>query len=75
MSSFVSFLLFTVRMPFFSSKSFIFFSNYKISYSSLQVREDPVFRREGSDIHVDAVLSISQVMLSLMFHFIGIDML
>jgi DnaJ-class molecular chaperone len=62
-------------MPFFSSKSFIFFSNYKISYSSLQVREDPVFRREGSDIHVDAVLSISQVMLSLMFHFIGIDML
>jgi len=28
----------------------------------LQVREDPVFRREGSDIHVDTVLSITQVM-------------
>ena len=27
-----------------------------------QVRADPVFRREGSDIHVDAVLSITQVL-------------
>lgn len=28
----------------------------------MQVRDDPVFRREGSNIHVDAVLSITQVM-------------
>lgn len=34
-----------------------------ICLSFLQVREDPVFRREGSDIHVDAVLSITQVMI------------
>jgi len=34
-----------------------------ICFSFLQVREDPVFRREGSDIHVDAVLSITQVMI------------
>nr|GMD70387.1 chaperone protein DnaJ GFA2, mitochondrial [Ipomoea batatas] len=27
----------------------------------LKVREDPVFRRERSDIHVDAVLTITQV--------------
>ena len=27
----------------------------------LQVREDPVFRREGSDIHVNSVLSVTQV--------------
>lgn len=32
-------------------------------YVVLKVREDPVFRREGSDIHVDAVLSISQAIL------------
>ena len=38
--------------------------NCKISFASLQVREDPVFQREGADIHVDAVLSITQVMLS-----------
>lgn len=31
----------------------------------LQVREDPVFRRDGTDIHVDAVLSITQVMLKI----------
>nr|KYP49191.1 hypothetical protein KK1_029127 [Cajanus cajan] len=30
-------------------------------YVTMKVREDPVFRREGSDIHVDAVLSITQV--------------
>lgn len=36
---------------------------YFFSYSVLKVREDPVFRREGSDIHVDAVLSITQVMV------------
>ena len=35
----------------------------KISFASLQVREHPVFRREGADIHVDAVLSITQVMM------------
>ncbi|KAB5541067.1 hypothetical protein DKX38_014041 [Salix brachista] len=29
----------------------------------LQVREDPVFRREGSNIHVDAVLGITQAIL------------
>lgn len=34
-------------------------------YVTLKVREDPVFRREGADIHVDAVLSISQVDLLL----------
>ncbi|WMV10888.1 hypothetical protein MTR67_004273 [Solanum verrucosum] len=32
-------------------------------YVVLKVREDPVFRREGSDIHVDAVLSITQAIL------------
>ncbi|GAA0139259.1 chaperone [Lithospermum erythrorhizon] len=30
---------------------------------TVKVREDPVFRRERSDIHVDAVLSIAQAML------------
>lgn len=29
----------------------------------IKVREDPVFRREGSDIHVDSVLSITQAIL------------
>uniref|UniRef100_A0A2N9J8W9 Uncharacterized protein n=1 Tax=Fagus sylvatica TaxID=28930 RepID=A0A2N9J8W9_FAGSY len=29
-------------------------------YVVIKVREDPVFRREGADIHVDAVLSITQ---------------
>ncbi|PQM34737.1 chaperone protein dnaJ GFA2 mitochondrial [Prunus yedoensis var. nudiflora] len=29
-------------------------------YVTVKVREDPVFRREGADIHVDAVLSITQ---------------
>ncbi|KAJ7982174.1 chaperone protein DnaJ-like [Quillaja saponaria] len=32
-------------------------------YVTIKVREDPVFRREGSDIHVDAVLSITQAIL------------
>ncbi|GFP98185.1 chaperone protein Dnaj 1 mitochondrial [Phtheirospermum japonicum] len=32
-------------------------------YVMIKVREDPVFRREGPDIHVDAVLSISQAIL------------
>jgi molecular chaperone DnaJ len=27
----------------------------------LQVREDPIFRREGNHVHVDAVLSMAQV--------------
>ncbi|KAK4372209.1 hypothetical protein RND71_007593 [Anisodus tanguticus] len=32
-------------------------------YVVIKVREDPVFRREGSDIHVDAALSITQAIL------------
>ncbi|XP_023515316.1 chaperone protein dnaJ GFA2, mitochondrial-like [Cucurbita pepo subsp. pepo] len=32
-------------------------------YVTIKVREDPVFKREGSDIHVDAVLSITQAIL------------
>lgn len=32
-------------------------------YVTIRVREDPVFRREGADIHVDAVLSITQAIL------------
>ncbi|KAL7158172.1 hypothetical protein ABFS83_02G124400 [Erythranthe nasuta] len=32
-------------------------------YVLIKVREDPVFRREGADIHVDAVLSITQAIL------------
>ncbi|KAK9944775.1 hypothetical protein M0R45_010325 [Rubus argutus] len=32
-------------------------------YVTIKVREDPVFRREGANIHVDAVLSISQAIL------------
>ena len=35
----------------------------------LQVREDPIFRREGNHVHVDSVLSIAQVSLSLIFSF------
>lgn len=31
-------------------------------FHPLQVREDPVFRREGLDVHVNAVLSFTQVM-------------
>ncbi|XP_062233745.1 chaperone protein dnaJ GFA2, mitochondrial-like [Phragmites australis] len=32
-------------------------------YVSLKVREDPVFRREKGDIHVDAVLNVTQAIL------------
>lgn len=32
-------------------------------YVTIKVREDPVFRREGSNIHVDAVLGITQAIL------------
>lgn len=32
-------------------------------YVTLKVREDPVFRRERSDIHVDAVLNLTQAIL------------
>ncbi|KAL9321875.1 hypothetical protein ACSQ67_009928 [Phaseolus vulgaris] len=32
-------------------------------FVTIKVRDDPVFRREGSDIHVDAVLSITQAIL------------
>jgi len=36
----------------------------------LQVREDPIFRREGNHVHVDSVLSISQVNLVLLTFFL-----
>ncbi|KAK7348708.1 hypothetical protein VNO80_23333 [Phaseolus coccineus] len=36
------------------------------------VREDPVFRREGSDIHVDAVLSITQYWFIILGKQIGV---
>ncbi|AQK80052.1 Chaperone protein dnaJ [Zea mays] len=32
-------------------------------YVTLEVREDPVFRREKGDIHVDAVLNVTQAIL------------
>ncbi|KAM7265024.1 hypothetical protein ACFE04_002707 [Oxalis oulophora] len=32
-------------------------------YVNIRVREDPVFRREGANIHVDAVLGITQAIL------------
>ncbi|KAF4402301.1 hypothetical protein G4B88_003222 [Cannabis sativa] len=32
-------------------------------YVTIRVREDPVFRREGADIHVDTALSITQAIL------------
>ncbi|XP_077248834.1 chaperone protein dnaJ GFA2, mitochondrial-like [Tasmannia lanceolata] len=32
-------------------------------YVTIKVREDPIFRREGPDIHVDAVLGITQAIL------------
>ncbi|CAM8952272.1 unnamed protein product [Rhodiola kirilowii] len=32
-------------------------------YVVINVQEDPVFRREGADIHVDAVLSVTQAIL------------
>lgn len=32
-------------------------------YVTIKVREDPVFRRDGADIHVDAVLSVTQAVL------------
>ncbi|WOK98321.1 chaperone protein dnaJ GFA2, mitochondrial isoform X2 [Canna indica] len=32
-------------------------------YVTIKVREDPVFRRDKSDIHVDAVLSVTQAIL------------
>ncbi|KAL3732728.1 hypothetical protein ACJRO7_029386 [Eucalyptus globulus] len=32
-------------------------------YVTIKVREDPVFRREGADIHVDAVLGVTQAIL------------
>ncbi|KAM0934449.1 putative Heat shock protein DnaJ, cysteine-rich [Dioscorea sansibarensis] len=32
-------------------------------YVTIKVREDPVFRREKADIHVDAVLNVSQAVL------------
>ncbi|KAL8229712.1 hypothetical protein R6Q57_014612, partial [Mikania cordata] len=32
-------------------------------YVVIKVREDPIFRREGSNIHVDAILNITQAIL------------
>ncbi|XP_010547239.1 PREDICTED: chaperone protein dnaJ GFA2, mitochondrial-like [Tarenaya hassleriana] len=32
-------------------------------YVTIKVREDPVFRRDGADIHVDSVLSVTQAVL------------
>ncbi|KAF8022292.1 hypothetical protein BT93_G2442 [Corymbia citriodora subsp. variegata] len=32
-------------------------------YVTIKVREDPVFRRDGADIHVDAVLGVTQAIL------------
>ncbi|XVE76678.1 hypothetical protein DITRI_Ditri13aG0000900 [Diplodiscus trichospermus] len=32
-------------------------------YVTIKVRQDPVFRREGANIHVDAVLSVAQAIL------------
>ncbi|KAK9154948.1 hypothetical protein Sjap_002428 [Stephania japonica] len=32
-------------------------------YVTIKIREDPVFRRDGPDIHVDAMLSVTQAML------------
>ncbi|KAK4801859.1 hypothetical protein SAY86_000062 [Trapa natans] len=32
-------------------------------YVTIKVQEDPVFRREGADIHVDAILSVTQAIL------------
>lgn len=32
-------------------------------YVTLKVREDPIFRREGRDIHVDSVLNVTQAIL------------
>ncbi|KAI7989295.1 hypothetical protein LOK49_LG13G02047 [Camellia lanceoleosa] len=32
-------------------------------YATIKVREDPVFQPEGPDIHVDAVLNITQEIL------------
>ncbi|CAA0842526.1 gametophytic factor 2 [Striga hermonthica] len=37
-------------------------------FVSIKVREDPVFRREGAHIHVDAILSISQAILGGTIH-------
>ncbi|XP_042476605.1 chaperone protein dnaJ GFA2, mitochondrial-like [Macadamia integrifolia] len=32
-------------------------------YVTIKVQKDPIFRREGSDIHVDAVLTVTQAIL------------
>lgn len=37
-------------------------------YVTIKVRQDPVFRREKSDIHVDAVLSVTQAILGGTIH-------
>ncbi|KAG6402801.1 hypothetical protein SASPL_135014 [Salvia splendens] len=40
-------------------------------YVKIKVREDPVFRREGADIHVDATLSITQQPFHACFPFLS----
>ncbi|KAK8947705.1 hypothetical protein KSP40_PGU015029 [Platanthera guangdongensis] len=37
-------------------------------YATIKVRQDPVFRREKSDIHVDAVLNVTQAILGGTIH-------
>ncbi|KAF2293629.1 hypothetical protein GH714_003519 [Hevea brasiliensis] len=36
-------------------------------FVTIRVREDPIFRREGSNIHVDAVLSVTQTLMVSIF--------
>jgi hypothetical protein len=38
----------------------------------LQVHEDPVFRREKGDIHVDAVLNVTQVIYCMFLQFVDV---
>lgn len=49
-----------------------FFSAFFFGLDILQVREDPVFRREGANIHVDSVLSVTQVNYYSIFYIIDI---
>lgn len=49
-----------------------FFSAFFFGLDILQVREDPVFRREGANIHVDSVLSVTQVKYYSTFYIIDI---
>ena len=59
-----------VTIKVFVSSTIVLYDCYKLAMCMLnhripsQVREDPVFRREKADIHVDAVLNVSQVIIS-----------